>query len=129
MASSASTRRSTEAGISSPHVATLMRADYLIQPSVCPDVASLIRATLCRTRNVNRMLRKIATIAALMAVAAIAAHADDADCESGRCHHSAVMNADWLPDEAARQCGSGVSGNSSAASILPEILEPFRRQL
>jgi hypothetical protein len=27
------------------------RADYLIQPSVCPDVASLIRATLCGTRK------------------------------------------------------------------------------
>jgi hypothetical protein len=23
-------------------------------------------------------------------------------CSSGRCHHSASMNADWLPDETVR---------------------------
>ena len=28
-------------------------------------------------------------------------------CNSGRCHHGAVMNADWLPDETlVRSCVS-----------------------
>jgi hypothetical protein len=30
-------------------------------------------------------------------------------CGSGRCHHGATMNGDWLPDEAAVRslCGQG----------------------